>query len=197
MIASIAAMPEANANAGLAALDRREVRFERGARRVLRARVLEALVPAELVLHVGRGLIDRRDDRAGRRVGLLAGVNADGREARVVWKFHDGAVVESLHDRPRLRPSHSEFSYHSILRMGSPRLPVEPSAARRRQPAPSLPPPPEVTAPFSARELLLDTWPGRLFLIATLLKLVVAIWRRLAERAGVRPARSAAWRRSA
>ena len=54
--------------AGPAALDRREVGFERGARRVLRARVLVALVPAELLLHVGGRLVDRRDDRARRRV---------------------------------------------------------------------------------------------------------------------------------
>ena len=47
-----------------APLDRRDVGFERRARRVLRPRVLVALVPAELVLHVGRGLEDRRDDRA-------------------------------------------------------------------------------------------------------------------------------------
>ena len=65
--APIAAMPDANANAARAAFDRRDVALERRARRVLRARVLEALVPAERLLHVGRGLIDRRDDRAGGR----------------------------------------------------------------------------------------------------------------------------------
>ena len=63
--------------------------------------------------------------------------------------------------------------------MGSPRLPVEPSAARRRQPVPSLPLPPEVVAPFSAREFVLHTWQGRLFILATALKLIVAVWRRL------------------
>ena len=39
-------------------------------------------MPAELFLDVRRGLVDRRDDGAGRRVGLLTGVDADGREAR-------------------------------------------------------------------------------------------------------------------
>ena len=57
--------------------------FEREARRILRARVLVALVLAELVLHVGRRLVDRRDDGAGRGIGFLAGVQADGAEARV------------------------------------------------------------------------------------------------------------------
>ena len=64
--------------------------------------------------------------------------------------------------------------------MGSPRLPVEPSAARRRQPVPLLTPPPEVTAPFSARDIVLGSWSGRLFLIATFFKVLFAIWRRLA-----------------
>jgi len=54
-----------------------------------------------------------------------------------------------------------------ILRMGSPRLPVEPSAARRRQLVPSLPLPPEGGRPFSPRALILESWPGRLFLGAT------------------------------
>ena len=67
----------------LAALDRRDVALEREARRILRARVLVALVHAELVLHVGRCLIDRRDDGAGRRIRLLSGVQADGAESRV------------------------------------------------------------------------------------------------------------------
>jgi len=64
--------------------------------------------------------------------------------------------------------------------MGSPRLPVEPSAARRRQLVPSLPLPPEAAPPFSPRALILDSWAGRLFLGATAIKLVIAIWRRLA-----------------
>ena len=47
-MALIADMPDANANARAAAFDRREIGFERRARRILRARVLEALVLAEL-----------------------------------------------------------------------------------------------------------------------------------------------------
>ena len=70
VIAPIAAIPEANAHAACAALDGRDVGFERRARRVLRPRVLVTFVAAELVLHVGRGLEDRRDDRARCRVGL-------------------------------------------------------------------------------------------------------------------------------
>ena len=75
-MASIAAMPEANANAAVPRFDRRDVALERHARRVLRAPVFEPLVLPEALLHVGRGLIDRRDDGAGRRIGLLAGMNA-------------------------------------------------------------------------------------------------------------------------
>ena len=76
-MALIAAMPEAKANAAAPPSIAARFRLERRARRVLRARVLVALVPAELFLDVGGRLIDRRDDRAGRRVGLLAGVQAD------------------------------------------------------------------------------------------------------------------------
>ena len=87
-MASMAAMPDANAYAGLAAFDGRDVLFEGEPRRVLRTGVFVALVLADLFLHVGGRLIDRRDDGAGRRVGLLPGVDADGREAGGVWKFH-------------------------------------------------------------------------------------------------------------
>jgi len=65
--------------------------------------------------------------------------------------------------------------------MGSPRLPDEPSAARRRQLVPSLPLPPEAAPPFSPRAFILESAPGRLFLGATAIKLVIAIWRRLAS----------------
>ena len=75
---------------GLAVLDGGDVALERRARRVLRARVFVALVTPECLLHVGRGLINRGDDGAGRRVRLLAGVDADGAEPRVVAQLHDG-----------------------------------------------------------------------------------------------------------
>ena len=55
--------------AGLAAFDRRDVRLERRACGILRARVLIALVTAKLFLHVRRRLEDRRDDRARTRIG--------------------------------------------------------------------------------------------------------------------------------
>jgi sigma-B regulation protein RsbU (phosphoserine phosphatase) len=64
--------------------------------------------------------------------------------------------------------------------MGSPRLPDEPSAVRRRPPATALPLPPDVAETLVVRDVLLRSWPGRLFIIATLLKLVVAVWRRVA-----------------
>ena len=62
----------------LAAFDRGDVLLERQPRRVLRPRVLEPFVAAHLFLHVGGRLVNRRDDRAGRGIGLLAGVDADG-----------------------------------------------------------------------------------------------------------------------
>ena len=62
-------------------------------------RVLEALVLAELFLHVGRGLVDRRDDGAGRRIGFLAGVQADGAESRVGCELHDPATIHVLISR--------------------------------------------------------------------------------------------------
>ncbi len=56
-------------------LEARERDLERAARGVRDARVVVALVLADRLLHVGGGLVDRRDDRAGRRVGLLPDVN--------------------------------------------------------------------------------------------------------------------------
>ena len=83
----------------LPAFDRREIALERRARRILRARVLEALVLAELLLDVGRGLIDRRDDGAGRRIGLLAGVEADRGESCVRSELHDRSTLHGLISR--------------------------------------------------------------------------------------------------
>ena len=80
---------------GLAVLDGGDVPFERKPRRVLGPRVLVALVPAELVLDVGRGLEQRRDDGAGRRIGLLARVNADGREVGGVGELHNRRCYHS------------------------------------------------------------------------------------------------------
>ncbi len=73
--AVVAATPAANAKPSVAALERRQVRLEREAGRVVRARVLEALVLARARLRVGRGQEDRRHHRAGGRIGRLAGVD--------------------------------------------------------------------------------------------------------------------------
>ena len=79
---SSAASPEANANAALATLERGEPGLERGARRVGAAAVLVAVPePADPVLLVGRGLVDRGDDGARRRVRVLPGVEGAGGEA--------------------------------------------------------------------------------------------------------------------
>ena len=71
-----AAMPEANANAALPSLDGGDVGLQRRARRVLRPRVLVALVHAQCLLDVGGCLVDRGDDGAGRWVRFLAGMDA-------------------------------------------------------------------------------------------------------------------------
>ena len=55
-------------------------RLEGGAGRVARAGVLEALVAADAVLGERRRQRDRGDDRTGRRVRLLTGVDRTGRE---------------------------------------------------------------------------------------------------------------------
>ena len=115
-IAPIAAMPEANAKRRRPPSIAARLRFERRPRRVLRPRVLVALVLAERLLDVGRGLVDRRDDRAGRRIGLLAGVNADRAETRARRELHrvqsryvlirdrsDGRLATPRRDR-RLQP---------------------------------------------------------------------------------------------
>jgi phosphoserine phosphatase RsbU/P len=64
--------------------------------------------------------------------------------------------------------------------MGSPQLPAEPSAGRRREPA-SLPLPPGGDATFSARDLLFKSWPGQLFIGATVIKAIVAVIRAVTE----------------
>ena len=51
------------------------------------------LCSPELLLHVRRGLEDRRDDGAGARIGLLAGVDADRGEVRASGELHSGNVI--------------------------------------------------------------------------------------------------------
>ena len=60
----------------LAALEGGEVHLQRAPREVVRAPVLEPLVLADALLHVGRGLVDGDRHRARGGVGLLSGVDA-------------------------------------------------------------------------------------------------------------------------
>src|SRR6266566_2119231 len=85
--------------AGVAALDRGEVPLDREPRRILRPAVFVALVLAELVLDVGRRLVDRRDDGAGRGIGFLSGVQADRTEARVPSQLHERTTIHLLISR--------------------------------------------------------------------------------------------------
>src|SRR5437588_8024725 len=56
-------------------VERRQTRFQRGARRVGRARVVETLVHAYFGLGVRARLIDRHDDRARSRIRILTDVD--------------------------------------------------------------------------------------------------------------------------
>ena len=81
------------------ALERGEARLVRAARRVVAARVLEAAVLADLVLRERRREADRRDDRAGHRIGRLPGVDRAGLEpelpvGRLAHDASDGAIAE-------------------------------------------------------------------------------------------------------
>ena len=60
--------------------------FEPLARRIIGARIIEAQIDAGTLLLVGRGLIDRRDERAGCRVARLSGMNRAGCETH--FRFH-------------------------------------------------------------------------------------------------------------
>ena len=62
------------------AFQRREAFLKRRPGRVRDPRVVVALVDADRVLHVSRRLVDRRRDRARRRVGLLPFVDRAGLE---------------------------------------------------------------------------------------------------------------------
>ena len=70
-----------------AALQQHDRPLEAFAGRVLAPGVLVAAGrPADALLGVGARLVDRRRDRAGQLVGLLAGVNRQGLEARLVHR---------------------------------------------------------------------------------------------------------------
>ncbi len=65
------------------------------ARRVLGARILEALVHAGARLRVGRGRVDRRHHRARGRVGRLTGVDGAGGEAERLLRVLHRCLIAS------------------------------------------------------------------------------------------------------
>ena len=69
--------------------------FEPLARRIVGARIVEAQIDAGAFLLVGRGLIDRRDQRAGRRIARLGGMNGAGREMHFRFHGFQGSRVPS------------------------------------------------------------------------------------------------------
>ncbi len=78
-----------------AALEVRDATLEGAARRIDRARVVVAFVPARTFLHVSRGLVNRHHDRTRRRVRRLAGVNDAGGESVLrgaLRRFHGRTV---------------------------------------------------------------------------------------------------------
>ena len=68
--------------AGRAAFEFGQRRLERRARRIARARIFPARVHPRRRLQEGRGREDRRDDGAGRRLGLLPAMDRARGEAR-------------------------------------------------------------------------------------------------------------------
>src|SRR6202034_1958115 len=77
------AHPQGERERRRAVLQRGQARLERGPRRFGGARVhVAAAGAAHAVLLIGRGLVDRRDDRPGDRVGVLAGVDRQRLEAK-------------------------------------------------------------------------------------------------------------------
>jgi hypothetical protein len=60
-----------------ARFERRHAALVGPPRRIVRARIVEPLVHAGAALHVGGSRVDGRDDRAGRGIGRLSGVNRE------------------------------------------------------------------------------------------------------------------------
>ena len=75
---AIAASPEANAQSARAAFQIGDAFFVSQPGRIDRARVIVAFVLARTFLHICRRCVNRRHDRAGGRIGFLAGVNRAG-----------------------------------------------------------------------------------------------------------------------
>ncbi len=84
--------------------------------------------------------------------------------------------MEPSRDVARVGQYDSLLSFGFQIGMASRRLADTPTPARRRQAQPSLPMPPDDSG-RTARDLLLNSWPGRLFIIAALLKLLVVFIR--------------------
>ena len=92
------AEPRAERDAVLRVLEAGQRDLQRGAGRVRDARVVVALVHPDRLLHERGGLVDRRDDRAGRRIRLLPRVD------RPRLEVH----ARSLTDRTASVPAASE-----------------------------------------------------------------------------------------
>ncbi len=101
------------------ALDRGELFLQGGARRVAAAAVLVSLPQAaDAVLGICRGEVDGRDDRPGRGVGLLAGVDGEAREPAGGVGGHRCAPVVGISVSVRVaKPrASSHASSYSLLR---------------------------------------------------------------------------------
>ena len=84
-------------------LERGDLGLERRAGRVARARVLESLVTADAVLGERGRQRDRRDDRAGGRLGVLAGVDRPGGEPVACGRIRRGHPSSDTVPEPRSR----------------------------------------------------------------------------------------------
>ena len=103
-----AAWPEATRERGRRAFERGDALLERRGRRVGDAGidVAERLQPeqrggvVDVVEHEGGRLVDRRDARAGRRIGPRAGVDREGRETRARRGSSQNSSFPKLYPHP-------------------------------------------------------------------------------------------------
>ena len=104
--------PRGEGKAGGAAFQVGHGALEGEARRVLAARIFEALVHAGALLGVGRGRVDRHHDRAGRRVVALAAMDGAGREGEAVaWRLvHRERLRWLIRSMRVIRPTNSSPS---------------------------------------------------------------------------------------
>jgi len=91
------------------ALERGQAGFERGARGIAAARVLEAAMLADGFLGEGHRLVDRDDGRAGRLVGLLAGVDGARLEAQIALSIARSSPAITISPGPAT-PSRSSMA---------------------------------------------------------------------------------------